>query len=194
MRNRNNRTNNQRSYRWVVEKLVDSKMNVSMVLGAIIKARGDKNTLVFRGRDVGLKGAQLRCLVGLDIIRVIGKENIEVYIGGNRVTKQINVYEFNSDITSLLTDIENRKAEIKQQKLNNIEGQIAQLQAKLERLEIKKELLNGIDRAYNKGWDDAVSDSVDGEVFNYLINNPYPEGSSEFDRYISGYEDGYTES
>jgi len=193
MRNRNNRIND-RSYRWIVKKLVDSKMNVSMVLGAIVKARGDKNTLIFRGRDVGLKGAQLRSLVNLDIIKIVGKEDIEVYICGNRVIKQINVYEFDSDIASLLTDIENRKAEIKEQKLRNIDGQIAQLQTKLERLEIKKELLNGIDRAYNKGWDDAVSDSVDGEIFNYLINNPYPEGSNEFDRYISGYEDGYTES
>lgn len=174
-------------YQWVVVKATESKMNLPMILKGLTKLRGTNDALDFRGRDVGLKSAQLSALVRLGIIKIIGHEDVWVQINeGTKVLKPINIYRFDTNVSTLIEDIKtNRK--------NKIDGRIARLQAELEELETKRDLLDGIDRAYDKGFADGVADGESGECFNYLTNNPYREGSDEFERYINGYEDGYEE-
>lgn len=178
---------NNRWYGYTITCLAKSKMDVEGILGKLVYARGDKDSLTFRGRDLGFKSAQLRALCRYDIIKVVDSEEIWVRVEDDKMVKKfINIYEFDTDVSTLLEEIKNYK-------VSRITDRLKKLQGNMEVLQTQIDLLNGIDRAYDKGFADGAKDSEVGDVFNYLANNPYPENSDEFERYISGYEDGYEE-
>lgn len=184
---KNINTNNKWYKCYTIPKLAESKMDVMGILGRLVYARGNKDSLTFKGRDLGLKSAQLRALCRYDIIEVVDTEEIWVKVSeDNMVRKSINIYAFNTNISPLLEDIKNYK-------MSKITGRLEKVKSEMEVLQTQIDLLNGIDRAYDKGFADGSRDSEDGDVFNYLANNPYPENSDEFERYICGYEDGYEE-
>lgn len=111
--------------------LANTKMDVAKVLAKLDKARGEFDNLEFKASEVGLKGAQMKVLLNLGVVSVIGKDTVWFQIDEDTMKKDtVNVYIYDTDTSKILE-------EIKALKVRKIESELEYHKSRIEELLIQ---------------------------------------------------------
>ena len=113
---------------WTVSQIMNSKMDWDNVLNILENTRGNSDNLEFKASEVGLKGAQMRVLMDMRIVKVVRTEECWFKIDEDTMKRgSVNVYSFDVEVSELMD-------EIRKEKRKKIYEEIAKLKARIYEL------------------------------------------------------------
>lgn len=117
---------------YTLDKIAESKMDWSKVIGILEEARGIFDSLEFKASEVGLKGAQMRVLMDYNVVKVIRTEDCWFQIDEDTMKKgSVNVYVFDTEVSDLLAQVKEMKRRKLLEEIKWHNEQIVELQKKI---------------------------------------------------------------